>query len=119
VLDLETLNRELRVARAHERLVASPRFAWEADNPPAALDRVLWPVVRSAADLLTSPELERVGQCRGEECGWLFLDISRSRRRQWCHMADCGNLAKVRRFRQRRRERGHRRRTAAPKPSPT
>jgi predicted RNA-binding Zn ribbon-like protein len=30
-------------------------------------------------------------------------DNSRSRRRQWCDMADCGNLAKVRRFRERQR----------------
>jgi predicted RNA-binding Zn ribbon-like protein len=63
----------------------------------------LWPVARSAAELLTSGDLARVGQCPGEECGWLFLDTSRAGRRQWCDMADCGNLAKVRRFRDQRR----------------
>jgi predicted RNA-binding Zn ribbon-like protein len=47
--------------------------------------------------------LKWVGQCPGEECGWLFLDITRSGRRPWCDMADCGNLAKVRRFRERHR----------------
>lgn len=99
--DLSALNRELQIARNHERLVASPGFEWKWDHPQA-LDRVLWPVVRSAAELLTSPDLERVGQCPGERCGWLFLDTSRSRRRQWCDMAECGTLAKVRRFRQKR-----------------
>lgn len=100
--DLSTLNRELRVARAHEQLAAAPHFAWRWEAGPSELDRVLWPVARSAADLLIAPELARVRQCPGEECGWLFLDLSRSGRRQWCDMADCGNLAKVRRFRERR-----------------
>lgn len=100
--DMEILNRELQTARARERLTASPGFRWEWDAAPA-LDRVLWPVVRSAADLLTGAGLERVGQCPGNECGWLFLDTSRSRRRQWCDMGECGNLAKVRRFRRKQR----------------
>jgi predicted RNA-binding Zn ribbon-like protein len=44
-----------------------------------------------------------VRQCGGESCGWLFLDTSRNRSRQWCDMRDCGNLAKVRRFRERQK----------------
>lgn len=101
--DLEALNREIQIARSHERLIAAPNFEWRWEGTPPALDRLLWPVVRSAADLLTSPDVERLGQCPGEECGWLFLDTSRSGRRQWCDMADCGTAAKVRRFRARRR----------------
>ena len=100
--DLAALNRELQIARAHERLAASPRPRWEWDET-MSLDRVLWPVVRAAGELLTSADLERLGQCPGHECGWLFLDTSRAGRRQWCDMAQCGNLAKVRRFRQKRR----------------
>ena len=102
--DIVVVDRELQIARAHERLTASSSgFALQWDDTPA-IDRVLWPVVRSTAELLTSPHLERVGQCPGDECGWLFLDTSRSRRRQWCDMKDCGNVAKVRRFRQRHRD---------------
>jgi predicted RNA-binding Zn ribbon-like protein len=99
--DLATFNGELRVARGRERLIASPRFRWEWDATLEAPDRVLWPIVRSAAELLTRVDLQRVGQCPGEECGWLFLDTSRSGRRRWCDMADCGNVAKARRFRER------------------
>lgn len=100
--ELAVLNRELQAARMHERIVGSSRLAWQWDET-LALDRVLWPIVRSAGELLTSADLERVGQCPGNECGWLFLDTSRSGRRQWCDMAECGNLAKVRRFRLKRR----------------
>jgi predicted RNA-binding Zn ribbon-like protein len=58
-------------------------------------------VARSAADLLTSADLEAVGRCPGEQCGWLFLDPTG--RRRWCTMAVCGNRAKVRRFAERAR----------------
>jgi predicted RNA-binding Zn ribbon-like protein len=36
---------------------------------------MLWPIVRSAADLLTSDKVHRLKQCAG--CGWLLLDESR------------------------------------------
>ena len=100
--DVDVLNRELATARAHERLTQKEdRFVWTRDDGSKTLDSVLWPIVRSASELLTSDELLRVRQCGGESCGWLFLDTSRNRSRQWCDMRDCGNLSKVRRFRQR------------------
>jgi predicted RNA-binding Zn ribbon-like protein len=102
-VDLAVLNEEAGQARQHQRLVATPHFAWVWESDPTLLERPLWPVVESAAELLTAGELERLGQCAGVECGWLFFDTSRSRRRRWCDMADCGNVAKVRRFRQKRR----------------
>ena len=78
------------------------------DGPAASFtgDDALGTIARSAAELLTSPEISRVRACGGESCGWLFLDTSRNRSRQWCDMADCGNVAKVRRFRDRQRESG-------------
>jgi predicted RNA-binding Zn ribbon-like protein len=98
--DLNIFQRELSMARSHERLTATFEWAW--DRPEAA-DRVLWEVVRSAAELLTSRDREKIRRCAGEECGWLFLDTSRNHSRQWCDMRDCGNRAKVRRFRERSR----------------
>lgn len=95
--DLDTLNTEWQRARATERVEArGGNFA------VAAPDRPLAAVVRSAVELLTSPDLARVKFCPGEHCGWLFLDTSKSGRRRWCDMSDCGNLDKVRRFRERR-----------------
>ena len=100
--DLETLNQELAIARDHEKLVHTrDGFAWQWDKSDDALDYILWPIARSAAEFLATGDLTRVKACGGEECGWLFVDTSRNRSRQWCDMQDCGNLAKVRRFRQR------------------
>jgi predicted RNA-binding Zn ribbon-like protein len=96
--DLETLNTAL--SRALDHLRVAPRakgFTWEWDAGDA-LDRMLWPVVRSAADLLVSDDVRRVRRCGGENCDWLFLDTSRNHSRRWCSMRDCGNRAKARRF---------------------
>jgi predicted RNA-binding Zn ribbon-like protein len=100
--DLAVINSEVGAARRAERLVArgsTLQATWPASG--SRLDSPLWPVARSAAELLVSPELARLSQCGGESCSWLFLDRSRNRSRQWCTMQDCGNLAKVRRFRER------------------
>jgi predicted RNA-binding Zn ribbon-like protein len=74
------------------------QFDWDRTYPDGALDRFLWNIVQDAADFMTSDELDRIGQCAGDNCEWLFLDMSKNRSRQWCTMEDCGNRAKARRF---------------------
>jgi predicted RNA-binding Zn ribbon-like protein len=102
--DLATVNEELLRARTHERLTHEAYgFAWKWVGSEAALDRMLWSIAQSAAELLTTGDLSRLRECCGEECGWVFEDTSRNRSRQWCDMQDCGNLAKVRRYRTRLR----------------
>ncbi len=51
-----------------------------------------------ALSLFCSPKAARIGICEGGNCGWLFLDESRGKRRRWCDMNDCGSRAKARRF---------------------
>jgi predicted RNA-binding Zn ribbon-like protein len=81
------------------------KLIWEEDTQ--ALDQVLWPVIHSTVELLTSDELERVGQCNDDRgCGWLFYDTSRNRSRRWCSMESCGNRAKVQRYYEKQRMTG-------------
>ena len=103
--DLAALNAAIARSYASQRLAQSAQsFAWTWDHDPADLDRILWPVARSAADLLTSDQLERVGECADDRgCGWLFLDTSRNHSRRWCGMEACGNRAKARRHYERKR----------------
>jgi predicted RNA-binding Zn ribbon-like protein len=102
--DVDLLNAAVAEAYRHLRLVpTASRFTWEWWGAEGALDLPLWKVARSAADLLVSPELERVRECAGEKCDWLFLDASRNRSRRWCDMAACGNRAKAQRNYARRR----------------
>lgn len=73
-------------------------IGWEHLDPASRMQHEL---VRAALDLLTSPQHERIRQCAGEDCSWLFLDTSHNGTRRWCDMRACGNRAKVRRFRRR------------------
>jgi predicted RNA-binding Zn ribbon-like protein len=101
---LTVLNAELARALAHLQVAPEDGgFGWTWTGAPAALDRALWPLARSAADLLTGAHVDRVHQCGGDDCAWLFLDLSRNHSRRWCDMNDCGNRAKARRHYHRQR----------------
>ena len=101
--DLSRLNREVATAMSRARLKAGRAgFRWGWEGRSIALDRILWPVARSAADLLVSEELARIKVCASDTCQWLFLDSTKNHRRRWCDMGVCGNREKVRRYRSRR-----------------
>jgi predicted RNA-binding Zn ribbon-like protein len=68
---------------------------WEWKMPSHDPDRVLAPILLSAAELLVSGRSHKVRQCQDKTCGWLFLDRSQASRRRWCSMSDCGNRAKA------------------------
>ncbi len=97
--DQAILNAELGRSMAKSHLVWNkPSFDWGRQGKDGDLDQMLWWILRSATDLLTSEEVQRVGVCADDRgCGWLFYDISRNRTRQWCSMRGCGNRAKARR----------------------
>lgn len=96
--DLDELNVALAQALARLRIASGPGGPqWEWRSGERELDLPLWPVTRSAADLLTSPERLQVRECAGSDCSWLFVDRSRTRRRRWCSMSTCGNRDKARR----------------------
>jgi predicted RNA-binding Zn ribbon-like protein len=106
--DLSALNRELSNALSHLHVMpADGAYGWvwdrSEDNGGVVLDRPLWPVAQSAAELLTSPKLGRVKVCAGDGCGWMFLDESRNNSRRWCDSRDCGNRERVRRHLARKR----------------
>ncbi len=69
---------------------------WGWEFRPDDLGQMLWPVVKSAVELLESDQRERIGQCEDDRgCGYLFIDTSRNRSRRWCSMESCGNRAKA------------------------
>jgi len=99
---LQQLTLMLQEGVAYGRLVhTGHRFAWEWTSMNIHLESALWPVARSAADLLLSDELEHVRMCASDECAWLFIDKTKNQRRRWCDMKTCGNRVKARRHYQR------------------
>jgi predicted RNA-binding Zn ribbon-like protein len=111
--DLSWLNFDLAASLSHARVLPAEsgtprgqdktgpggyRWGWAGRN----LDAPIWPITRSAADLLTSEQQRRlVRQCGADDCLWLFLDTSKNHTRQWCSMQSCGNREKARRHYQR------------------
>jgi len=106
---LALLNRELSGALSRLRVAGAPENAyvwawdWNGEDGEPEPDRPLWPVARSAAEMLTSPKLGKVKVCAGEGCGWMFLDESRNGSRRWCDSRDCGNRERVRKHLARKR----------------
>jgi predicted RNA-binding Zn ribbon-like protein len=100
--DLDALNQSLTRVFPYRAVVEGENgFEWRWSGPPGALDRMLWTVLQSAAELLTSNEIHQVRECNSDRCTWLFVDRSRTHRRRWCDMKTCGNRAKARRHYQR------------------
>jgi predicted RNA-binding Zn ribbon-like protein len=101
--DLERLSDELARSLTVRRIEESDgalEYVWPRPRP---LEGILWPIVTSAADLLMEGDFERVKECGGDNCNWLFYDASKNRSRRWCEMKDCGNRAKARRYQARHR----------------
>ena len=107
---LRTLNEYVQAAAQHSQLVPvqpgelKPRFEWRFDALPVSFDAPLWPIARSAADLLASDQLALVRACASATCQWFFLDTSKNHRRRWCDMTKCGNRAKFQRFYRRKKK---------------
>ncbi len=97
--DLVSLSAAVADAQNHAQIVLKANgFIWNWAGNAGDLDRMLWPVVLSAADFLTSDELDTVRVCASDSCNWLFLDTSKNHSRRWCNMKSCGNREKARRF---------------------
>lgn len=67
----------------------------------AGWDLVLWHIAKSFADMLCGYDLSRIKVCSNPDCGWIFYDVSKNKSRRWCSDKTCGNVMKVRRFRER------------------
>ncbi len=97
--DIGELNRFLSQHGGSSGIIRDgDEYGWGWRTDEGAEGRILWPIAKSAADLLTSDQLGRVRECANEEegCGWVFLDDTRNGKKKWCSTTGCGNRAKVR-----------------------
>jgi predicted RNA-binding Zn ribbon-like protein len=91
---LSHLNVLWRAERSRRELVRGRQgLEWRL-RPQVPADRLFWPLLTSAVELLTSGRAALIRQCR--ECDWLFMDTSKNGSRTWCK-AQCGNRARARR----------------------
>jgi predicted RNA-binding Zn ribbon-like protein len=97
--DLTKLAEAAAEAYAAASLVAGEdgRLRWRWD--PARPMTVRHTAAIAATELLRDGRLERLKQCPGDHCGWLFLDATKRGNRRWCSMRECGQEAKTARRR--------------------
>lgn len=103
--DLDAIGTSYAQAMDHVLLKADGRrftVLWGGDA--GDLERPLWPIARSAVELLQSLEPARMKVCPTPGgCGRLFYDSSKNNSRRWCSMRNCGNPEKERRRAERKR----------------
>jgi predicted RNA-binding Zn ribbon-like protein len=106
--DLESLNSILESSLSISRLEAKGK-AYSLRQVPRerGLAFILAEIASSFADVIARGESERLKICENRDCLWIFYDESKNRSRKWCEGGTgCGNLMKVRRFRERKKNRG-------------
>src|SRR4051794_6380562 len=75
-------------------------FSWNSPSVGAAMSEV----ARDALAMLGDPEQRRrVRTCANPECARLFYDDSRPGRRRWCSPERCGDQARARAYRARKK----------------
>ena len=98
-----------RAQRAIETAISGLRYKAVIDPETGVLRQVievrapkdlLARIVDSIADLLTRRQDLLIKTCDGCDCDWLFVDRTKARRRRWCDTKTCGNLARVRAYRE-------------------
>ena len=96
---IEPVNEILRITEGHDELVGQDNV-WRIEFVARAggLDWLLAAVARSCAEIVAEGPRARLRLCANPDCGLLFYDDSRTRRRRWCSMAVCGNRSKVAAF---------------------
>ena len=69
-----------------------------------SVDTLLATLAHEAVHLFGGDAAKLIRQCQSPTCTLYFVDTSRRGDRQWCSMSACGNKAKAREFRRRKRE---------------
>ena len=100
--DLAHFEQDLRDMYGRAHLALDPEtgvMTWEWPED-VHLEQLLWPILRSAEELLFSDRTNRIRECASDDCQRLFLDTSRNRSRLYCSTGGCGNRERVRKHRQ-------------------
>lgn len=98
---LSRLGAAISAVRYRSRLTSSPDLSVKLEPESRDSAWVIAQIAESFVDFLLHGDPKRLKNCANPECGWLFYDDSPAQSRVWCDSRTCGNLMKVRRFRER------------------
>jgi predicted RNA-binding Zn ribbon-like protein len=88
---------------------ATLRVRFDSEGSPAlavagsGTSAVIGPLVAIVYEAMVAGTWSRLKACPADDCHWAFYDRSKNHSGTWCAMRVCGNRAKVRAYRERRR----------------
>ncbi|MDY7560251.1 CGNR zinc finger domain-containing protein [Pseudomonas sp. 10B1] len=102
--NLTALNAYLRKALSHPQLiwVAPDTLRLERVREQQTAEQFLAPLAEAGAQLLVDGDFALIRTCEHADCVLWFYDRTKSHKRRWCSMAQCGNRHKVAEFRKRK-----------------
>ena len=98
---LARLDAAISAVTYRSRLSSSPDLSVKIEPERKDSAWVTAQIAESFVDFLLHGDPKRLKNCANPDCGWLFYDDSPALSRVWCDSRTCGNLMKVRRFRER------------------
>lgn len=94
---LSQFNKDFSWMNKHLKFISQGNEITEIlDYNKLSANDYLLPIIQSAKDLLVSKDLKHVKEC--PNCGWIFLDKTKSNTRRWCNMKACGNKIKTQKY---------------------
>ncbi|WP_217645839.1 ABATE domain-containing protein [Pseudoxanthomonas sp. GM95] len=102
-VQLDALNQHLHAYRSTPHLArdVDGHFVLQRRAANDDAEARLGPVAESVASLLVEGDFALVKQCEHPDCILWFYDRTKSHKRRWCSMAQCGNRHKAAQFRKR------------------
>jgi predicted RNA-binding Zn ribbon-like protein len=80
-----------------------PLLKWKQNRHFRSPEDLLFPIVEAMGNLVCNEDFRQVKFCEGPTCSMWFLDISKNHSRRWCTMSICGNRAKAKLHRARKK----------------
>ncbi|MBP1964465.1 CGNR zinc finger domain-containing protein [Paenibacillus aceris] len=102
--DVEALNSIMALGPVIRRLAISQnqyQLQWQGVNRQWTHIRA--EIAASMAQQIAEGEPSRIRICDNPNCLWVYVDATRNRSKKYCDDKMCGNLMKVRRFRERQK----------------
>ncbi len=95
--DIRHFNDDLRSAMAARELGPTGRSWVWGKTDGDDFDRMLWPVLLSTAELLTTVDRRQLRRCTNEECELFFVARGSGKPRKWCSSA-CRNCHSTQKY---------------------
>lgn len=101
--DVDQINNYLGLSKVKRKLIyCNGEYTSQLIPITRDIKWIISEIAASFVKFLAEYDNERIRICENPDCRWVFYDESRSRTRRWCD-SKCGNLMKVRRFREKQK----------------